>query len=200
MNKAIISLATGVALIAGLVSASSATAHDHSTRATLATSDGVKIGSVEFRTDDGHTEVRVRLAGTPGLDAFHGFHIHANDVATNGVGCVADPGAASSTWFVSADGHYNPTTQTHSHHVGDMPVVYVNGDGTVETRFRIDKIVPGDLVGKVVILHAGADNYANIPLGTGPTQYTANSPDATTATAKTGNAGDRIACGVIETR
>ncbi|MEP7046685.1 MAG: superoxide dismutase family protein [Ilumatobacteraceae bacterium] len=200
MNKTMIGLATGVALVAGLVSASSATARDRSTRATLATADGVKIGSVEFRTDDDHTEVRVRMTGAPGPDAFHGFHIHANDVATNGVGCAADPGAASSTWFVSADGHYNPTTETHSHHVGDMPVVYVNGDGTVETRFRIDRIAPGDLVGEVVILHAGADNYANIPLGTGPTRYTANSPGATTATTNTGDAGDRIACGVIETR
>ena len=78
-----------------------------------------------------------------------------------------------------------------------MPVVYVNADGSVETSFRIDKINPDELNGKVVILHAGADNYANIPLGTGPTQYTANSTDATTATAKTGNAGDRVACGVI---
>ena len=200
MNKAMIALAAGAALVVGLVSASNATAHDRSTRATLATAAGLAIGTVEFRTDDDHTEVRVRLTGTPGLDAFHGFHIHANDVAANGDGCIADPSAASSTWFVSADGHYNPSVQTHSHHVGDMPVVYVNADGTVETRFRIDKIVPGDLVGKAVILHAGADNFANIPLGSGPTQYTANSPDATSATAKTGNAGDRVACGVIETR
>ncbi|MEP7114832.1 MAG: superoxide dismutase family protein [Ilumatobacteraceae bacterium] len=200
MNKTMIGVATAAALAAGLVAATSATAHDRSTRASLATADGTEIGSVEFRSDDDHTEVRVELTGAPGLDAFHGFHIHANDVVANGVGCVADASATSSTWFVSADGHYNPTAQTHSHHVGDMPVVYVNADGTVETRFRIDKIVPGDLVGKVVILHAGADNYANIPLGTGPTQYTANSADATTATAKTGNAGDRIACGVIETR
>lgn len=200
MNKTMIGFAAAAALTAGLVTASSATAHDRSTRATLATADGTKIGSVEFRSDDGHTEVRARLTGAPGPDAFHGFHIHANDVVTNGGGCVADASAASSTWFLSADGHYNPTAQSHSHHVGDMPVVYVNADGTVETRFRIDKIVPDGLVGKVVILHAGADNYANIPLGVGPTQYTENSPDATTATAKTGNAGDRIACGVIETR
>ncbi len=200
MNKAMIGLATGAALIAGLVSASNATAHDRSTRATLVLAAGDTIGTVEFKTDDGHTEVRVRLAGAPGLDAFHGFHIHANDVAANGSGCVADPSAAPSTWFVSADGHYNPSGQTHVHHVGDMPVVYVNADGTVETRFRIDKIVPGDLVGKVVILHAGADNFANIPLGAGPAQYTANSTDATAATARTGNAGDRVACGIIETR
>jgi Cu-Zn family superoxide dismutase len=197
MNHRLIAVAAGAALVAGLVTASTADAHTRSARAALSTADGTRIGSVEFRTDDGHTEVRVRLTGAPGIDAFHGFHIHANDVTTNGDGCVADPAAAPSTWFVSADGHYNPTGQTHSHHVGDMPVVYVNADGSVETRFRIDKINPDELTGKVVILHAGADNYANIPLGTGPTQYTANSADATAGTAKTGNAGDRVACGVI---
>ena len=200
MNKTLISLVTGAALTAGLVTAGTADAHGRSARASLATADAIRIGTVELRTDDGHTDVRVRLTAAPGVDAFHGFHIHANDITTNGDGCVADPTAAPATWFVSADGHYNPAGQTHSHHVGDMPVVYVNADGSVETRFRIDKINPGELNGRVVILHAGADNYANIPLGTGPTQYTANSADATTATAKTGNAGDRIACGVIAYR
>ena len=43
-------------------------------------------------------------------------------------------------------------------------------------------------------------NKAMIGLATGPAQHTANSPDATTATAKTGNAGDRLASGVIGTR
>ena len=197
MKHRLIAVGAGAALVAGLVTATTADAHTRSARTTLATAGGTRIGSVEFRTDDGHTEVQVRLTGAPGIDAFHGFHIHANDVTTNGDGCVADPAAAPSTWFVAADGHYNPTGQTHAHHVGDMPVVYVNADGSVETSFRIDKINPDELNGKVVILHAGADNYANIPLGTGPTQYTANSTDATTATAKTGNAGDRVACGVI---
>ncbi|MEP7201134.1 MAG: superoxide dismutase family protein [Ilumatobacteraceae bacterium] len=200
MKSRLIAITAGAALVAGLVTASAAHARDRSTKATLATADGARIGTVEFKTDDGHTEVRVRVTGAPGTDAFHGFHIHANDVTTNGDGCIADPSAAPATWFVSADGHYNPTGQTHSHHVGDMPVVYVNTDGSVETRFQIDRINPGDLKGKVVILHAGADNYANIPLGTLPTQYTENSADATGGTAKTGNAGDRVACGVITSR
>lgn len=201
MNRAMLSLATGATLIvAGLVTATVADAHARSARATLTTADGTKVGTVAFKTDDGYTEVRVRLSGVPGVDAFHGFHIHANDVATNGDGCVADAAAESSTWFVSADGHYNPTAQSHSQHVGDMPVVYVNPDGTVETRFRIDRINPSDLADKVVILHAGADNFNNIPAGTGATQYTPNSPDATSATSKTGNAGDRVACGLIALR
>ena len=42
-------------------------------------------------------------------------------------------------------------------------------------------------------------NKAMIGLATGPA-LAANSPDATTATAKTGNAGDRLASGVIGTR
>ena len=200
MNKNLLSLVCGAVLIGGLITSTTVGADSKSAKAILATATGASLGSVEFKTERGHTEVRVRLVGAPGVDAFHGFHIHANDVATNGDGCVADPSAAASTWFASADGHYNPTGQTHSHHVGDMPVVYVNADGSVETRFRIDKINPGDLSGKVVILHAGADNFGNIPLGVGATQYTANSADATTATAKTGNAGDRVACGVIASR
>jgi superoxide dismutase, Cu-Zn family len=200
MKSRLIAITVGAALTIGIVVATTAEAHNRSARTTLATADGTRIGTVEFKTDRRSTEVRVRLSEAPGVDAFHGFHIHANDVATNGDGCIADPAAAPATWFVSADGHYNPTAQTHSHHVGDMPVVFVNSDGSVETRFQIDRIDPADLKGKVVILHAGADNYANIPLGTSPTQYTANSDEATAATAKTGNAGDRIACGVITSR
>ena len=138
------------------------------------------------------------LDGAPGLDAFHGFHIHANDDDTatpgNGTGCVATSDPATS--FLSADGHYNPTDETHSHHAGDMPVVYVNADGSVETQFTLDGIDAGDLDGKVVILHANPDNFANIPLGTEATQYTAGA-EAEAATAKTGNAGPRVACGVI---
>lgn len=201
MNKTILGVAIGAALTVGVVTTMTvADAHGRSTRAKLVTVDGIKIGTVDFTTEHGHTDVRVRLSGVPGLDVFHGFHIHANDDPTNGEGCVADPAALSNSWFVSVDGHYNPTAESHAHHAGDMPVVYVNADGSVETWFRIDPIKPGDLNGRVVILHAGPDNYANIPVGTAGLQYTANSPEATGATSRTGNVGDRVACGVISGR
>jgi Cu-Zn family superoxide dismutase len=201
MKKSLLVIPVAAAgLITGTVVASTAGAHERSARAMLATADTTVIGDVRFASADGRTEVRVHLEGTPGLDAFHGFHIHANDVAANGEGCVADPAAASSTWFVSADGHHNPDGAGHGHHAGDMPVVYVNGDGSVDARFMLDGINPNELGGKVVVFHAGADNYANIPLGTGAAHYSANTADATTATGKTGNAGDRIACGVIVAR
>jgi superoxide dismutase, Cu-Zn family len=200
MKRALLGMVAASAVVGGIIATNTADAHNRSAEASLMTADGTPIGSVRFRTERHHTDVRVRLTGAPGLDAFHGFHIHANDVATNGDGCVADPNASPGTWFVSADGHYNPTAQPHSHHAGDLPSVYVSGDGTVETRFHMDRITPNELNGRVVILHAGADNFANIPLGPGPAQYTANSDEATAATARTGNAGDRVACGEIRSR
>ena len=200
MNKTVLGIAGGSALAAGLITTNIAGADNHSASAALATADGAEIGTVEFTTDEGRTEVRVTLHDTPGVDAFHGFHIHANDDDTetpgNGSGCIATDDPATS--FLSADGHYNPTNETHSHHAGDMPVVYVNGDGSVETQFTLDGVDAGELDGKVVILHANPDNFANIPLGTEPAQYTAG-PEAEAATARTGNAGPRLACGVIST-
>ena len=58
------------------------------------------------------------------------------------------------------------------------------------------------MIGRALIIHLKPDNYGNIPLGAGATQYMANSTGtalttATGFTAATGNAGDRQACGVI---
>jgi Cu-Zn family superoxide dismutase len=170
---------------------SNVAAHGNQARTTLYTTGGERVGTVMFNSAGRHTLVRVRLDGAPGVDAFHGFHIHANNDPANGDGCDA------STNFASADGHWNAGGETHGHHIGDMPSVYVNADGSVETRFNLDRVKPGDLRGKVVILHAGADNFGNVPVGTEANQYTANSQAATDLTSTTGNAGARVACGVI---
>ena len=65
-------------------------------------------------------------------------------------------------------------------------------DGTGEARFVSDRYGVADVLGRAVIVHANPDNYANVP-----TRYAAGGPDATTLAR--GNAGGRIACGVIET-
>ena len=173
-------------------------------KADLKLADGTGVGTVSFENPtDGATtivkaDLRVPIDKVP-TKTFHGFHIHANNDVSNGLGCIADATKASSTWFVSADGHFkHDAAEAHSSHAGDMPSIILNRDGTAHMEFTIDRVVAGELFDRVVILHAGPDNYGNVPLGTAANQYTANSADATTATANTGNAGDRIACGVID--
>ncbi len=158
-------------------------------------------GTVEFHSTEDHTEVTVQITSSPdgmALDAFHGFHIHANDDPANGQGCIADPDQPSKTWFVAVDGHWKVDGETHGHHHGDMPSLLIQDDGTATSSFVTDRIDLGDLHGKAVILHAGADNFANVPIGTEGNQYSANSDDATKATANTANAGDRVLCGELD--
>jgi Cu-Zn family superoxide dismutase len=131
-------------------------------------------------------------------ERIHGIHIHANDVADNGEGCIADPSQPANTHFVSVDGHYNPAGATHGHHQGDMPALFFSEGGEAWMQFLTDRFQPDELRGRAVILHAASDNYGNVPVGDADDQYTPNSDAATEATAKTGNAGARIACGVIE--
>jgi Cu-Zn family superoxide dismutase len=122
---------------------------------------------------------------TPG---FHGFHIHA-------VG-VCDPAAPTGP-FMSAGGHYSPTLLNHGDHPGDMPPLLVTADGHAYTSFATDRFSLDslrDVDGSAVMVHAGRDNLANIPL-----RYTASGvagPDGTTL--GTGDAGARVACGVID--
>ena len=161
--------------------------------------DGVEVGKVRFEDRKGKTRVEVDLRAMPketALEAFHGFHIHANSDPANGSDCVADAEKLSSTWFVSADGHLNAASKTHGDHTGDMPSVFVNNDATVSMRFDIDRIPISDLANRVVILHAKPDNFGNVPVGSAADQYTPGA-DALAKTQGTGNAGDRIACGVI---
>ena len=173
-------------------------------KANLVLADGTAIGTVTFLNEPGEawTVVRTALKIPPAatnVRSFHGFHIHANDNPANGNDCVADPKAASNTWFVSADGHWRRSVEdSHGDHAGDMTSVYLNRDGRARLEFTIDRVIPGELFNRVVIFHAGPDNFGNVPLGASATQYSANTGDAIVATRNTGNAGDRIACGAIE--
>jgi superoxide dismutase, Cu-Zn family len=199
MRKSLIGYVAVVAVVGGVVAASTAGANTRSAKATLRDASGQEIGTVKFADAGGSTEVRVEVRRGSAVvgDAFHGFHIHAN---ADSAGCVADATQPSNTWFTAVGGHWKSGTQTHGQHVGDMPSVFVNADGGVVTRFTISRIPLGELDGKAVVLHAGADNFGNVPLGAAADQYAANAADATTKTQNTGNAGDRIACGVIAGR
>lgn len=175
-------------------------AHEIHARTTLLTADGRKVGTVVFRVTDGKTEVSAHLRlpkSAKGRNAFHGFHIHANDNPANGNGCLADPAKPASTWFVSADGHLSRRGQSHGAHQGDLPSLLVNADGTADLRFTTQRLTRSDLRGRAVIVHTGPDNVGNVPVGPGADQYRANPRAAVAKTAATGNSGDRLACGLI---
>ena len=171
--------------VASVIGAGAVAAHNRDRQRTRTvrqghTADGrrARVGTVAFERDRGshHTEITVRLRHADTLEAFHGFHIHANDTSTNGNGCIADPTQPASTWFVSADGHWkHDPTELHGHHAGDLPSVFVNADGTASIRFNVDKLKPAEIIGHAVVLHAGADNFGNVPVGPGAEQYTPGS-------------------------
>ena len=158
---------------------------------------GAFVGTVVFTAAGDSTAVVVTARLPAGTDGIHGFHVHANNNPANGDGCIADPAQPANTHFVSADGHYNPGGGTHGAHAGDMPALFFTQDGKAAMTFVTDRFTPAEIKGKAVIIHAAPDNYGNVPVGMAANQYTPNSPDATTLTENTGNAGNRIACAVI---
>jgi Cu-Zn family superoxide dismutase len=157
---------------------------------------GVSMGTVKFSVgDDGKggpgVTIDANITGLLPAGTFHGMHIHANDNPASVVGCVAPT-------FASAGGHLSAAGSVHGKHMGDLPVLLALADGTARYHFVTDRFRLADLSGAVVIVHALADNYNNVPRGSKPDQYTANSGDAVTLTDDTGNSGDRIGCGVIK--
>jgi Cu-Zn family superoxide dismutase len=173
----IIALAAVVPASAGAVRADPDNA-----RVLLRNADGRPVGTVRLDQEDGAVLVRAGVHDlTPG---FHGFHVHA-------VGACVPP-------FTSAGGHYNPGGMTHGGHAGDMPSLLVMADGTGELRFKTDRFTVAALLdadGSAVVVHANADNFANIP-----TRYYSQTegvfgPDS--ATLATGDSGARVACGVV---
>ena len=195
----------GLVLGLGLAGIAVPAEADHRERAsaTLRLADGQRVGHVVFYGDARTittVSVTVRMPRRAPAAGFHGLHVHANDDPANGSGCRAVAAEPPSTWFVSADGHLAEAGQAHGAHLGDLPPLLVTEQGRAYSASITDRLDVADVVGRAVVLHAGPDNLGNVPTGTGATQYTANSRDALSLTARTGNAGDRLACGVVAGR
>lgn len=144
--------------------------------ADLRNAKGEKVGNLTLTQEADGVRGVVEASNLP--PGFHGFHIHA-------VGKCDPP-------FTSAGGHFNPTNQNHPNHAGDLPNLLVNGDGKASAAMKSGRFKVADLFdadGSALIIHADADNHANIA-----SRYQLN-PDQ--ATLSTGDAGGRIACGVI---
>jgi Cu-Zn family superoxide dismutase len=152
-------------------------------RALLRDSGGRPAGVVKLTQEQG--KVLVRAVVHDLTLGFHGFHVHA-------VGECVPP-------FTSAGGHYNPEGESHGDHAGDMPVLLVNEDGSGQLRFTTDRFALAELSdsdGSAIIVHALADNYANVP-----DRYHSHTEDTfgpDSVTLAVGDAGGRLACGVVQ--
>jgi superoxide dismutase, Cu-Zn family len=105
----------------------------------------------------------------------HAVHIHANPV------CDAPD-------FKGAGGHFNPDAKQHGmdnpmgHHAGDLPEnITIGEDHTGEITYKVKYLALGSdaatsVLGHSIMIHEKADDMKTDP---------------------TGNAGNRIACGVI---
>ena len=147
---------------------------------TLINPNGREIGEVKLtpmRNDTTLMFISVRGL-TPG---FHGFHIHEHGRCE-----VTRAGN-----FITAGAHFDMTGHSHGQHSGDLPILLADENGYAMLIFHTASFTLRDLLadnGTAIIIHAEADNFANIPVRYGGADET---------TRANGDAGARIACGVI---
>jgi Cu-Zn family superoxide dismutase len=141
---------------------------------TLDSASGSDVhGTVKFIRDGDSTLVKAEITGlTPGK---HGFHIHEN-------------GDCSAPDAMSAGGHFNPTGMPHGgpmsdmHHMGDFGNIEADASGVAHfegTFHNLSFEGTNSVIGRAIIVHAKADDLVSQP---------------------SGNAGARVACGVIEAK
>lgn len=165
-------------------------------KADLKLPDGTTVATADIAFSGGFATVTVQTSGTNQLTpGFHGMHIHA--VGKCEANSVAPTGGAPAN-FNSAGGHLQ--VPGHSGHPasGDLASLQVREDGSAKLVTTTDAFTAEELLGgagTAIIIHEKADNFANIP----PERYQqvngAPPPDQTTLA--TGDAGARVACGVI---
>ena len=146
-----------------------------SAMATLKNAEGKEVGSAALTQTPNGVLIKPSVKGWPAGE--HAFHIH-------GIGKCEPP-------FTSAGGHFNPGGTKHGilaaggPHAGDMPNLHIPANGelvieVVNAAVTLEKDKPNSLhgpQGTSVIIHAGKDDYKTDP---------------------TGEAGGRIACGLIQ--
>ena len=158
--------------------------------------DGTQVAIAKFEFNNGYATVTIETTATGVLTpGFHGVHIHK--VGKCEPNSVAPTGGAPGD-FLSAGGHFRVPGHVDGPASGDLTSLQVRKDGsgtlvTTTDAFAMEDLLTGQKT--ALIIHAGADNFANIP----PERYSqANGtpgPDETTMS--TGDAGKRVACGVI---
>ena len=166
--------------------------------ADLRLADGTSVATADIEFANGYATVTVRTTAPGELaPGFHGLHIHAAGKCE--AASVAPTGGAPAD-FNSAGGHFQAAGHTGHPASGDLTSLQVREDGSAMLVTTTDAFTAEDLLGgakTAIIIHEKSDNFANIP----PERYQqvngAPPPDETTLS--TGDAGRRVACGVIGT-
>ena len=169
----VLSCASGGTSTAGGTSASAAAAAPASAKATLEPRSGSTVrGTATFTEVPSGVRVQIHVENAP--PGTHGLHVHEK-------GDCSDPEAKS------AGGHFNPGGMPHagpmtaSRHAGDLGNIEVgaNGQGDLNVLTDLLTIKPGpnSVIGRAVIFHEKLDDLTTQP---------------------TGNAGGRLACGVVQ--
>lgn len=166
-------LITAVLLVAAAALMAAETA-DKPVEAMLRNAEGKNVGVAKLTDTPNGVLVHVDFADMPAGE--HAFHIHET-------GKCEPP-------FESAGGHFNPTGKKHGFedsagfHAGDMPNIVIPASGSVKVEVFVPNVRLRDGAAKLLdddgsalVVHAGVDDYKSDPAG---------------------NAGDRIACGVVE--
>jgi len=160
-------------LFVGSVLAAQAPVPGATAKATLKDAQGKTVGEATLRESNAGVLIKVDLTGVPAGD--HALHIHTT-------------GRCEGPEFTSAGGHFAPGGTKHGllatggPHAGDMPNLHVAADGKLSFEVLANVTIAAgakslfDADGSALVLHASADDYATDPAG---------------------NAGGRIACGVI---
>ncbi|WP_069164813.1 superoxide dismutase[Cu-Zn] [Nocardia altamirensis] len=151
---------------------------------------GVSVGTASFAKDGNHLQVTVEAHGLrPG---FHGMHVHS--IGKCEPNSVAPTGGPSGD-FLSAGGHLQVGSANTHPASGDLTSLEVRADGMAKLVTTTDALTLDDLKSKALIIHADADNFGNIPNRYTRADGVAGPDDSTLAT---GDAGGRVACGVIQ--
>lgn len=142
--------------------------------ATLNDAEGTTVGTVTLTEGEAGVRIAGEFTGLP--EGTHAFHVHT-------VGTCTAPD------FASAGAHFNPTMTEHGldnpqgPHAGDMQNFEVLADGSATVAVDNDRITLSegpnsvfDADGSALVIHADPDDNVSDPAG---------------------NAGARIACGVI---
>jgi len=164
--------------------------------AEIKTPDGTTVATADFEFSGDYATITVQTTEPGKLSpGFHGLHIHS--VGKCEADSVAPTGGAPAN-FNSAGGHFQAPGHSAHPASGDLTSLQVRGDGSAMLVTTTDSVTAEELLdgaGTSIIVHETADNFANIPAERYQQVNGTPGPDQTTMA--TGDAGGRVACGVI---